>query len=248
MRYLILSDIHSNLEALEKCLALAGEKYDAVLCLGDLVGYGPDPNAVIERIRALAKVIVRGNHDKACCGLMDLEDFNAVARIAAEWTRTQLTPEHFEFLRSLPGGPIRWNGLELVHGSPVDEDEYIMGPPEAIPAFQTTDAPLIFFGHTHCQGGFLLAENGRPQTVQTGLKKEEASASVILEPGVRYLVNPGSTGQPRDGDWRSGFAIFDQGQHRLDFYRTPYDLAVTQRKMRQKDLPEPLVRRLEIGR
>ena len=248
MRYLILSDIHSNLEALEKSLKLAEGQYDQVLCLGDLVGYGPDPNAVISRIRPLAGAIVRGNHDKACCGLMGAGDFNFLARAATDWTRARLTPEHIEFLRGLPSGPVQIDGIELVHGSPVDEDEYIFDSLEAAQAFRVAGAPLVFFGHSHRQGGFLLTADKRLQPIPLAAIKDDGSASLALQQGVRYLINPGSIGQPRDGDWRAAFAILDRDRNRVDFYRTPYGLAATQEKMRKEGLPGPLIARLEAGR
>lgn len=248
MRYLILSDVHSNLEALEKSLALAEGKYDKLLCLGDLVGYGPDPNEVINRLRPLASVIVRGNHDKACCGLTGGEDFNYLARMATEWTRTHLTAQNFEFLRSLPNGPIQIDGIELVHGSPIDEDEYIFDRLGADEAFNSTAAPLIFFGHSHHQGGFRVAPNRRAQPVALSAISDDQPASAALTADARYLINPGSIGQPRDGDWRAAFAILDSEQNRVDFYRTPYDLSATQEKMRKEGLPEPLIARLEVGR
>ena len=248
LRYLILSDIHSNLEALEKCLELAEGRYDQMLSLGDLVGYGPDPNAVIARVRALAKIIVRGNHDKACCGLADPQEFNLLARLASDWTRSQLTAEHFEFLRSLPSGPVTLDGLEFVHGSPADEDEYIFDLLEAAQAFAAVASSLVFFGHTHLQGGFLLTADLRVRHIQAPPRSNDEPASFALEPDTRYLINPGSVGQPRDGDWRAAFAIFDSDERRVDYYRTPYNLELTQRKMHQEGLPEPLIRRLEVGR
>ena len=247
MRYLILSDIHSNLEALEKCLAISDGRYDTVLCLGDLVGYGPDPNAVIDRLQPLTTVIVRGNHDKACCGLTDAEDFNYLARAATEWTREQLTPDHFEFLRNLPNGPVQIDGIELVHGSPIDEDEYIFDSLGAVEAFQSDPAPLVFFGHSHHQGGFLLTSDKRLQSVHLPPIKDGEPASIQLQENARYLINPGSIGQPRDGDGRAAFAILDTDKKQVDFYRTPYDMAATQEKMRKAELPEPLVARLEVG-
>lgn len=248
LRYLILSDIHSNLEALEKTLALADGKHDQVLCLGDLVGYGPDPNAVISRIQPLARVIVRGNHDKACCGLTDADDFNFLARAATEWTRSQLTPDHFEFLRGLPNGPVRVDGIELVHGSPFDEDEYIFDSLGAIQAFQSAEAPLVFFGHSHQQGGFLLTADKHLEPIALPAIKNDEPAGVSFREDARFLLNPGSIGQPRDGDFRAAFAILDLDHQCVEFYRTPYDLAKTQEKMRAAGLPEPLIARLEIGR
>jgi predicted phosphodiesterase len=248
LRYLLLSDIHSNLEGLEACLAEAEGKYDEMLCLGDLVGYGPDPNAVIERMRPLARLTIRGNHDRACCGLMETDDFNPLARFATDWTRQQLTPEHSAYLRSLPEGPVRLDSISLVHGSPLDEDEYIVGAIEALPALRGGGDPIVFFGHTHVQGGFMLSAEGKFQAIRFPLKRNGEHIEAPLEEGGRYLINPGSVGQPRDQDWRPAFAIFDDAARRVDFYRTPYDLPTTQKKMRAAGLPDPLIKRLQMGR
>lgn len=248
MRYLIFSDVHSNLEALEKSLLLAEGKYDQALCLGDLVGYGPDPNAVINRVQKLAGAVIRGNHDRACCGLMDAGDFNFLARAATMWTRTQLTPENLEFLRNLPSGPLPIDGFELVHGSPIDEDEYILDPLNAARGFRSSETRLFFFGHSHIQGGFQLTADKGLQPVSLPVIKDCEPAGIVLDDGARYLINPGSIGQPRDGDGRAAFAIFDCEQKRIDFYRVPYDLAAIQEKMRRAGLPEPLIARLAVGR
>lgn len=248
MRYLILSDIHSNLEALEKCKELAQGKYNQAICLGDLVGYGPDPNPVIEETRALSDRIIRGNHDKACAGITDADDFNPLARTATLWTRQELTPEHLSFLRDLPPGPVMVDEFQIVHGSPVDEDEYIFGPGEALPTIRKLMTQTVFFGHTHFQGGFLLTPKGRFQPIRCLSKQEGLTSVLTLEEGGRYLVNPGSVGQPRDGDWRAAFAILDEEQRLVEFYRTPYELPKTQQKMHKAGLPEPLIRRLEFGR
>jgi predicted phosphodiesterase len=248
LRYLLLSDVHSNLEALEECTALAQGKYDQVLCLGDLVGYGPDPNPVIERVRAMATVIIRGNHDRACSGLIDAAEFNPLARLATQWTRDQLTPEHIEFLRSLPPGPVIVQGVQIVHGSLLDEDEYLLGPGQALPELRNLATPAIFFGHTHYQGGFMLTGTGRFQSIRCSSKQDGRTLVLTLEEGTRYLINPGSVGQPRDGDWRAAFAIFDQEKNHVEYYRTPYKLPEVQEKMRKAALPEPLIRRLEFGR
>ena len=248
MRYLILSDLHSNLAAFEKCKEVAEGKYDAALCLGDVVGYGPDPNAVTEGIRAMAKTIIRGNHDKACSGLTNAEDFNMLAKEATYWTRSQLTPENLDFLRNLPLGPETINGFQIVHGSPNDEDEYIFGPGQALPALRTQTLQVIFFGHTHYQGGFMMAPNGRFHSIHCASKDEGLIAALPLEDEARYLINPGSVGQPRDSDWRAAFAILDEEERQVEYYRTPYDLPATQEKMQKAGLPEPLIRRLELGR
>lgn len=255
MRYLILSDIHSNLEALGACLAAAEGKYDRILCLGDLVGYGPDPNAVTERASQI-ETVIRGNHDKACAGITDGEDFNTLARVSTFWTRDELSLEHSAFLRNLPAGPVLMDGIELVHGSPADEDEYIVGPSQALPALRTATVQVVFFGHTHHQGGFMLTGSGVFQSIRDtailpnrrSSEREDEAVVLPLEDGSRYLINPGSVGQPRDGDWRAAFCIFDDAIREVHYYRTPYNLFTTQEKMERAGLPEPLVLRLAIGR
>ncbi len=248
MRYLLLSDVHSNLEALEACLELAKGKYEQALCLGDLVGYGPDPNAVIEKLRSVASVIIRGNHDKACSGHPVVAEFNPLARLATEWTRDTLAPEHFEFLGSLPSGPVQLDGFQIVHGSPLDEDDYILGPAQAFPLLRSPETQTVCFGHTHHQGGFMISPQGRFQSIRLPLEKDGLSLTLPLENQGRYLVNPGSVGQPRDGDWRAAFAVFDTEQRAVDYFRTSYDIHATQAKMRKAGLPQPLVERLEHGR
>ena len=157
MRYLILTDIHANLEALETCLADAQSRgFDRTLVLGDLVGYGADPNAVIERVQQLEPwAIVRGNHDKVALGEEVLEWFNPVARFAALWTLKVLTPENLEYVRLLPQGPLAVDSYQIAHGSPLDEDEYLISAAEVGQAFQYLERDLTFFGHTHVQGGFV---------------------------------------------------------------------------------------------
>jgi predicted phosphodiesterase len=248
LRYLILSDIHANLEALDQCMKLAKGRYGEVLCLGDLVGYGPDPNKVIERVRPIAKIIIRGNHDKACAGITTAEDFNLYARLATQWTQEQLTKENFAFLHNLPNGPVYVNGYALVHGSPVDEDEYILGPSQALPTLRAPVTQVVLFGHTHYQGGFMLTPNSRYQSIRCSSKKDGLTFTLQFEDGARYLVNPGSVGQPRDGDPRAAFAILDEETREVEYYRTPYDIAKTQKKMERANLPEPLIKRLEFGR
>jgi predicted phosphodiesterase len=248
LRYLILSDIHANLEALESCLERAGDKYDDVICLGDLVGYGPDPNSVIDRMRGLARIIIRGNHDKACTGLLDPAEFNVLARMATDWTRRQLTAENFEFLRGLPMGPLDLDGFQIVHGSPLDEDEYILSPLEALTNLRAMSAPLVLFGHTHHQGGFLLSAMARFQPISCPPVADAGTTILGLADGGVYLVNPGSVGQPRDGDWRAAFAILDLDRKQVEYFRIPYDIGKTQAKMRAAGLPDPLIHRIEIGR
>ena len=249
MRYLVLSDIHSNLTALEAALAEAAGRYDRVLCLGDVVGYGPDPNQVIDRLRQLEPAaIVRGNHDKACCGITDASDFNAVARAAAEWTRRELRPENLSYLSQLEAGPRRLDNFQIVHGSIQDEDEYIFFPHDALEALQPAEVPLTFCGHTHFQGGFVLRNQEAVETLRVRLAAGAASAELLLEKEAKYLINVGSVGQPRDGDARASFGIYDGERSVVEYWRVPYDIAATQEKMQAAQLPPPLIARLSVGR
>lgn len=251
MRILVLSDIHSNLDALEASLAVA-RSYDLVVNLGDIVGYGACPNEVIDRSRAMGKYFVRGNHDKAASGLMDLKDFNPIAGLAALWTRDQLTPENLEWLRSLPQGPLQIPeapDVQFVHGSPIDEDEYVVTLHDAL-APLSGGAPLVtFFGHTHLQGAFsfqaMAGDTYRPAYRTVG---QNEVAEFSLNRGVRYLINPGSVGQPRDGDWRAAFAIFDTATWKVEFQRTPYNLKSSQDRILAANLPHRLATRLAAGR
>src|SRR5260221_8965281 len=167
MRYLVLTDIHANLEAMEACLADATSRgYDRTLVLGDLVGYCADPNAVIERVQSLEPAaMVRGNHDKVACGLEQPDGFNAVAKKAAHWTYEVLTPANRKWLADLPRGPVVLDELvEICHGSPFDEDAYVFDELDAVRALKTSERPLCLFGHTHWPIMFELAE-GRVDTI-----------------------------------------------------------------------------------
>jgi len=251
VRVLLISDIHSNLEALEACLA-AAPAYDLVVNLGDVVGYCASPNEVIARSRELGTIFVRGNHDKAVCGLMSLKDFNPVAALAAEWTRAQLTPGNLEWLRSLPQGPVeveRLPDVQLVHGSPVDEDDYVVTARDAVEPILVARMPTTFFGHTHLQGSF-AANDEYVDTYRPAYETVGQSESVVvsLKEGLRYLVNPGSVGQPRDGDWRAGFAIFDSDARVVTFCRVPYNLKSAQDRIVAAKLPLRLATRLAAGR
>jgi predicted phosphodiesterase len=154
LRFLIVSDIHANVTALEAVVNAAKGRWDQAICLGDVVGYGPDPNEAIDLVKTLNPTLIRGNHDKAACGQTDAEDFNPVARLAAEWTTAQLRAENMEFLKALPQGPKQVDGITLVHGAVVDEDEYIFAPAQALDSLLEAPTAVTFFGHTHFQGGF----------------------------------------------------------------------------------------------
>jgi diadenosine tetraphosphatase ApaH/serine/threonine PP2A family protein phosphatase len=251
VRILLLSDIHANSEALDACLAAAPE-HDLVVNLGDVVGYGASPNEVIERSRTLGNIVVRGNHDKACSGVSSMEDFNPIAGMAVIWTRAVLSKENLQWLRALPQGPARIDdidGVQFVHGSPHDEDEYLLLLPEALNSLDESEPWLTFFGHTHVQGGF-YASNDDCAAIRPVYNSNGASEQFLfkLRKNVRYLINPGSVGQPRDGDWRAAFAQFDTDAHTVTYYRVKYDIAAAQQRIIAADLPERLATRLAQGR
>jgi predicted phosphodiesterase len=246
VRYLVLSDIHANLEALETVLAEApAATYDRVLVLGDLVGYGADPNAVIDRVRALDPlVVIRGNHDKAACGLDDGSSFNQIARYAAAWTGQTLTDANRQYLRDLPAGPVLIDErVQICHGSPFDEDHYIFDGNDARRALDASERELCLFGHTHMPVIF-FEERGQIG----GEVPELARHEVALGRQIKFLVNVGSVGQPRDGDPRAGYATYDSEGPTLVLYRVPYPVEVAQRKIIAAGLPQPLANRLAIGR
>jgi predicted phosphodiesterase len=247
MRYLVLTDIHANLEALDTCLMHARTRgYDDALVLGDLVGYGADPNAVVERVRALKPLaLVRGNHDKVACGLEQAEGFNAVARSAAKWTLDVLIPEYRNWLAALPQGPANVDDLvEICHGSPFDEDAYIFDELDAVRALKTAVRPLCLFGHTHYPVTFELSEG----SFESFGPSASAEAELTLKTGAQYLVNPGSIGQPRDGDPRAAYAIVDTAQRKVELYRLKYPVEEAQAKVIRAGLPEVLAQRLAVGR
>lgn len=245
MRYLIVSDIHGNWEALEAVLAQARDSYDRILCCGDLVGYGADPNNVIDWAREHVELIVRGNHDRACSGSDDLEWFNPVARSSALWTYHVLRPENLDYLLRLPKGPLQWNGFQVLHGSPLDEDEYLLTNHDVSQVFPYLDAELSFFGHTHLQGGFLLHRNGVKRLA--GPVPEYDRLTLELEKDVRYLINPGSVGQPRDGDARAAYVVYLPESRLVDFRRAAYDVTAAQSKIVAAGLPDLLAERLATG-
>lgn len=250
MRILILSDIHANLEALEACLA-AAPPHDRVFNLGDIVGYGASPNEVTERSRELGTVFVRGNHDKACSGVTSLDDFNPIAGLAVLWTRQKLKADNLSFLHDLPSGPISpAEGLQCVHGSPRDEDEYVLMRRDAYSILGRASVPVTFFGHTHVQGGFWIDDERDEEgglelkyTSRTGLQQ----LTVQLRETGKYMINPGSIGQTRDGDPRAAFLVYDTEQRAVTFFRVPYNITGAQEKIFAAGLPERLAIRLEEG-
>lgn len=251
MRILIISDVHANLEALQASLD-AAPAYDRVFNLGDIVGYGANPNEVTECSLKLGDVFVRGNHDKACTGITSLDDFNPVAGLAVLWTREQLTPKNMEWLKALPQGPVSpMEGVQCVHGSPRDEDEYVLLRRDAYSILGRARAQLTFFGHTHVQGGF-WTDDGSEREGAIDMKYPSAKGkqqfTIELAGSAHYLINPGSIGQPRDGDPRAAFASYDTDGQTITFHRVPYDIKRAQEKIFAAGLPERLGIRLEEGR
>jgi len=250
MRVLILSDIHANLEALNAVLA-AAEPYDALWNLGDIVGYGASPNQVIDLIRPAAQINVRGNHDRVCCGLTSALGFNPVARTAAMWTKNELTLANLQWLRAVPQGPVQPEqpGVTCVHGSPLNEDQYILSMRDAWAPLQQMATAITFFGHTHLQGGFSQKGHDwneiRPQYIT---RNDAESWTMEIAPETRNLINPGSVGQPRDNDWRAAFATYSTDSTEILFHRVPYDLTAAQGRILMAGLPERLAARLREGR
>jgi diadenosine tetraphosphatase ApaH/serine/threonine PP2A family protein phosphatase len=246
MRYLILSDIHANLDAFEAVLEHAEGRWDRALVLGDLVGYGAEPNAVVDRVKSLQPdAVIRGNHDKAASGIDDGSQFNSVARVAAMWTGRQLTAENIEYLRALPMGPVEIDALtEICHGAPFDEDHYIFDPVDAQMALEAVRHPLCLYGHTHLPAIFKRVEEmfeGHPPA-------GDRETVLPLQRGVRYLVNVGSIGQPRDGDPRAGYGVLDDEARELRLFRVRYPVEKAQQKIIAAGLPATLANRLALGR
>ena len=241
MRALIISDIHANLVALETVLANA-PAHDEVWCLGDVVGYGPHPNECVARLRALDALTLTGNHDQASIGNVPLVEFRDTARLALEWTQKQLTPENTAWLAARePIHELPEYDVTLVHGSPRDPIwEYIENPKIAYDNLDQFETSFCFFGHTHQPAGYRWDTEARTMTVFQSLVEP-----LTLQP--LFLLNPGSVGQPRDGDPRAAFAIYDTDTQLLSPYRIPYDFAQSQRAMTEAKLPERLIARLAHG-
>jgi predicted phosphodiesterase len=245
MRYLVLSDLHSNLEALQAVLDRARALgHERVLVLGDVVGYGPDPNPVVELLaRQPGLLSIRGNHDRVAAGLGEPDDFNEGAKLSARWTRAALDGTTLAFLRSLPRGPLPFAERRLLaHGSPLDEDEYILEESAARRAFDGIGFDLCFFGHTHYPCCFSL-EGGR---VSLAVARGDG-AVFTLGPAARYLINPGSVGQPRDRNPLSSFGLYDDREGTVTIHRIEYALGETRRKILQAGLPTTLGDRLRLG-
>jgi predicted phosphodiesterase len=246
MRYLILSDLHANVDAFSAVLARVRRKrFDRIVVLGDLVGYGGAPNRTVDLVRTLAgnPVVIRGNHDKVASGLDAGQDFNATARLAASWTERRLTPANLRYVRELAQGPtILEAGLWICHGSPLDEDQYLLSSFDALDVFEQTDFPIVFFGHTHLPM-FFACQHGAVRMVRIG----EERTSLVLDPDARYLINPGSIGQPRDRDPRASFVTYDSTRRVVTWHRVRYPVERARQRILKAGLPQGLGNRLLHG-
>jgi predicted phosphodiesterase len=250
VRYLIISDIHGNWEALRGVLShVRRKRYDQVMFLGDAVGYGASPNLVVGWLRSLgpSTVAVRGNHDRVCAGLDSAEYFNRYAREACNWTLERLETRNLEYLRSMTSGPIELDDeIAICHGSAIDEDTYIFSAYDAHIAFETLPHAVVFFGHTHVPSLFELRATDCGQELDVRLLSGRRLV-IDLDPERRYMINPGSVGQPRDRDPRAAYAIYDTEQRRLYLYRVTYRVAMARRRILQAGLPPVLGDRLLYG-
>jgi predicted phosphodiesterase len=241
----VLSDVHANLEALSAVLRVVDrEAPDALVSLGDLVGYNADPEACVAAVLERAAIAIRGNHDKAVAGLMGLEWFNSVAAEAARWTRRTIGSEALGRLSGLAAGPVAMDGgVLLCHGTPYDEDEYLVSEAAVAESFRTLErdhpeARCCLHGHTHAP---LAVE------LKGGSWRRLTGGSVRLEPSARYLLNPGSVGQPRDGNPQASFGILDLSNGVWRIVRVPYDVAGARGKIAAARLPAELAERLAAG-
>jgi len=242
VRYLIISDVHANLTALAAVLADA-PKFDEIWCLGDLVGYGPNPNECVERIQDFAHTNLAGNHDWAALGKLDLSSFNIDARTASMWTQTILSPSAREYLNTLPTR-VEQDGFFMAHASPREPVwEYILDANQAFANFEYFSVPICLVGHTHIPIVFELDEQQRQcKTMVPPFSKPLTLGSR------RMIINPGSVGQPRDGDPRASYALLDLDAMTWEFHRVAYPVEITQERMRARGLPRRLIARLEVGR
>ncbi|MEE8352904.1 MAG: metallophosphoesterase family protein [Dehalococcoidales bacterium] len=246
MRHAILADTNGNLTALTAVLDDIERRggVDGVWCLGDVVGYGPEPSACIDRLRETTDVCVAGNHDRAAGGKIDTADFNPAAAIASRWTAGRLSPQGKEYLGDLPPRLVRGD-FTMVHGSPRDPIwEYLVSGAAAAENLAHFETRYCLVGHTHVPMVFAAGDGGVDGSCTA--RHWTTDDPVILEER-RLIVNPGSIGQPRDGDPRASYAIHDGNEGSLRLYRVGYDVRATQKKMQALGLPERLISRLEHG-
>ena len=241
MRYAFMSDVHGNLESLQRAFSMISDD-DVLMCLGDVVGYGPNPNECVRMIRERARHAVLGNHDLAALENFGVEYFNDVARAAIQWTQGVLDPENRAWLNTL-SYELRFPEFLMVHGAPVNYFEYILDKRAAARAFEATDAALVFVGHTHIAEYWVLEPDG-----SIGHAHMQHGGELILEDGKRYIVDIGSVGQPRDLNPEASFVLYEPEQKRVEWIRYSYPISEVQEKIHEAHLPDYLAVRLEAGR
>jgi predicted phosphodiesterase len=245
VRALVVSDLHANAEALRAVMKrVQRKKYDTVICLGDFVGYGAQPNQVLDVMRTMKgrKLYIRGNHDRVASGLDDANGFNNAAKAAALWTRDHLNKVNRRFLTDLTVGPLSIDGVMLCHGSPYDEDEYVFNVHHAAQILSLFEVPFILFGHTHLPAVFSI--DGHRNVKGFAVRGD---ATVKLDPNLRYLINPGSVGQPRDRNSNAACILFDSDRRTVQFLRVEYDVPKAQQSILKAGLPDVLAARLQYG-
>jgi predicted phosphodiesterase len=241
MRYAIVSDVHANLESLERALEIISAD-DALISLGDVVGYGPNPNECVAALRDRCRHAVLGNHDLAAAENFGVENFNTAARRAIGWTQSVLDPASLAWLNALPY-ELRLPEFLLVHGAPANYFEYILDKSAAARAFERTDARIIFVGHTHIAEYWSRGSDGK-----IGHKHMQRGGELALEDDKRYIIDVGSVGQPRDLNPQASFATYDPQAQHVQWVRYDYPIQEVQAKMRAVGLPAYLVERLNVGR
>ena len=247
MKYAIISDLHANLEALQAVLDDALGRVDSVVCLGDIVGYNADPRECLRLVQESCALVIAGNHDQAACGVRFYDDFNDWARQAMDWTRDQLSAADVEYLRGLPVTAPFGSGWVAAHGSPRHTDEYLFDERGFNAAFESLrrlhpEARGCFVGHTHLPAIWACDHHGRVARVQ------HRSRIIPLDPRCRYIINPGSVGQPRNGNRLAAYAILDEAASAVELRGVVYDVAAAQEKIHDAMLPPLLAERLAIGR
>lgn len=243
MRYAVISDVHSNIEALSNFFEKAATlDIGAFVCLGDIVGYSPNPNECIDLLRKKKARCIMGNHDSRAAGLQDESDFNLIAAEAIRWTRGVLTDENKEFLKNLPATLLVDNKFLAVHGWIKDTDEYIISTEDVMSNFKILKEEyktnLCFFGHTHV--AIAYGETNGKTSLNT-------DAIIEVSKGSYYLINPGSIGQPRDRDPRSSFVVYDSKKSTVTYHRIEYDIQATADKIIAAGLSQRLAERLKLG-
>ena len=245
MKFLVISDVHANWTALQAVVRDAEGEHDQIVCCGDLVGYNARPGEVIQWTGANCSAVIRGNHDKVVAGNEKLEWFNDAAKKAAVWTMAAISSGQMDYLRELQKGPVQLEHFQIWHGSPRDEDEYITSARDASGCFRYFELPLAFFGHTHVQGGFF--QTGGKTGIIPPPRRADRDRVLELQPDLTYMINPGSVGQPRDGDPRAAYAIYNSTERTVTFRRIAYSIDETAHEIRQAGLPDVLALRLFQG-